>query len=214
MLVENRRKTYPTLIWHVPLGWPLANFSTTHTLPETRIMGLYISRSCFRSARHNTGVWQTDGRTDKRTRCCRKDRASIASRGSKYFILNISHLLFDYSRSVSINCFQPLLSGTHSLLFIIQRTSPITFSSWRFQFLAALYHSHYSTASQDMTCPKSITVCCIRSLDKSNSTPLMLSNEAIIKFKIIISVHTLPFDSRFEVPLPTVGKRTRLAYVW
>ena len=24
----------------------------------------YISRSCFRSARHNTGVWQTDRRTD------------------------------------------------------------------------------------------------------------------------------------------------------
>ena len=33
-------KTYPTLIWHVPLGWLLANFSTTHTLPETRIMRL------------------------------------------------------------------------------------------------------------------------------------------------------------------------------
>jgi len=26
---------------------------------------VYISRSCFRSARHNTGVWQTDGQTDK-----------------------------------------------------------------------------------------------------------------------------------------------------
>jgi len=38
---------------------------------------VYISRSCFRSARHNTGVWQTD----RQTRCCRKDRASIASRG-------------------------------------------------------------------------------------------------------------------------------------
>jgi len=52
-------KTYPTLIWHVPLGRPLANFSTTHTLP-----GVYISRSCFRSARHNTDrqtARQTDG---------------------------------------------------------------------------------------------------------------------------------------------------------
>jgi len=42
-------------------------------LPETRIMGLsvyqtvYISRSCFRCARHNTGVWQTDRRTDGQT---------------------------------------------------------------------------------------------------------------------------------------------------
>ena len=69
---ENYRKNLPTLVWHVPLGWPLANSSTNHTLPETRIMGLwgyqtvYTSRSCFRSVRHNTGVW----RTDRRTRCC------------------------------------------------------------------------------------------------------------------------------------------------
>ena len=38
---------------------------------------VYISRSCFRSAMHNTGVWQTDGQTDRQTdgqtRRCRKD---------------------------------------------------------------------------------------------------------------------------------------------
>jgi len=28
-------KTQPTLIWDVPLGWPLANFSMNHTSPET-----------------------------------------------------------------------------------------------------------------------------------------------------------------------------------
>jgi len=39
-LSQIAEKTYPTLIWHVPLRWPRANFSTTHTLPETRIMGL------------------------------------------------------------------------------------------------------------------------------------------------------------------------------
>jgi len=33
-------KTQPTLIWHVPLGRSLANFSTSHTFPETRVMGL------------------------------------------------------------------------------------------------------------------------------------------------------------------------------
>ena len=33
---------------------------------------VYISRSCFRSARHNTGC---DRRTDRQTRRCRKDRA-------------------------------------------------------------------------------------------------------------------------------------------
>jgi len=32
-----------------------------------------ILRSCFRSARHNTGVWQASGRTDGQTRRCRKD---------------------------------------------------------------------------------------------------------------------------------------------
>jgi len=34
---------------------------------------VYISRSCFRSARHNTGVCQSDRRTDGQTRRCRKD---------------------------------------------------------------------------------------------------------------------------------------------
>jgi len=42
----NRRKNLPHPHWHVPLGWPLANFSTTHTLPETRIMGA-IRRCTF-----------------------------------------------------------------------------------------------------------------------------------------------------------------------
>jgi len=51
------------------LGWFLPNFSMSHTLAETGITGLsesvgYISRSCFCSARHNTGVWRTDRRTD------------------------------------------------------------------------------------------------------------------------------------------------------
>jgi len=76
-------KTYPTLIWHVSLGWPFANFSTTHTFQKLDSWGyqaVYISRSCFRCARHNTGMWRTDVRTDRQTRRCRKDRASIASR--------------------------------------------------------------------------------------------------------------------------------------
>jgi len=45
---------------------------------------VYISRSCFRSAMHNTGVWQTDVRTDRRTSghvAVAKTRASIASSG-------------------------------------------------------------------------------------------------------------------------------------
>ena len=29
-----------TFIWHHFWGWPLANFSTSHTFPETRVMGL------------------------------------------------------------------------------------------------------------------------------------------------------------------------------
>ena len=88
-------KTYPTLIWHVPLGWPLANFSMKHTLPVTRVMGLsdcvhFMIRSCFRSARHNTGVWRTSRQTDRQTDrhvAVAKIRASIASRGQKPSIL-------------------------------------------------------------------------------------------------------------------------------
>jgi len=60
-------KSYPTLIWHVPLGWPLANFSTSIPCQKLESWGyrmVYISRSCFRSPRHNTGVWRTDRQTD------------------------------------------------------------------------------------------------------------------------------------------------------
>ena len=74
-------KTHRTLIWHVPLGWPLANFSMNHTLPETRVMGyqtVYTSRSCFRSARHNTGVWQTDRQTVRQTDTSLSQRPALA----------------------------------------------------------------------------------------------------------------------------------------
>ena len=63
-------KTQHTLIWHVPLGWLLANFSTSHISQKLESWGyqtVYISRSCFRYARHNTGMWQSDGQTDGRT---------------------------------------------------------------------------------------------------------------------------------------------------
>jgi len=36
---KSPEKPIPILVWHVP-WWPLANFSTIQTLPETRIMGL------------------------------------------------------------------------------------------------------------------------------------------------------------------------------
>ena len=63
-----------------------ANFSTTHTLPETRIMrlseGVHFTiplSLCWAQYRR-----VKDRRTDRRTRRCRKDRASIASRGKKW----------------------------------------------------------------------------------------------------------------------------------
>jgi len=68
ILVENRRKTHLTLIWHVPLGLPLANFSTTHILPSLESWGyqmVYILRSCFRSATIPACDGQTDGPTDR-----------------------------------------------------------------------------------------------------------------------------------------------------
>ena len=65
-IVENRRKnrTHPhlaTFLW----GDPLRIFR--RLIPCQKLVSwgyqmVYISRSCFRSARHNTGVWQTDGR--------------------------------------------------------------------------------------------------------------------------------------------------------
>jgi len=55
--------------WQYPAeGWELESWG---------YQMVYISRSCFRSARHNTGVWRTSGRTDRltdgRTRRYRKD---------------------------------------------------------------------------------------------------------------------------------------------
>jgi len=86
-MVENRRKTNPpsfgTFLW----GDPLRIFRWIIPRQKLESLGyqkVYISRFCFRSARHNTGVWQTDVRTDGRTDrhvAVAKTRASIASRG-------------------------------------------------------------------------------------------------------------------------------------
>ena len=39
---------------------------------------VYISQSCFRSARHNTGVWQTDRQTDGQTDTSLSQRPALA----------------------------------------------------------------------------------------------------------------------------------------
>jgi len=139
---KSPKKTQPTLIWHVPLGWPIANFSMNYTSPETRgrvraklgpapyhqptsqpkwqypaeswefiarkdirtrdttyqpdsqpkwqypavnweleswgYQVVYISRSCFRSGRHNTGVWRTDGQTVRRPDTSLSQRPALA----------------------------------------------------------------------------------------------------------------------------------------
>ena len=81
-------KTYPPLIRHVPLGLSLDNFATSHTFRVVRSWGyrtVYISRSCFRPARYNTGCdTQTDGGTDGRTDghvAVARTALCIASRG-------------------------------------------------------------------------------------------------------------------------------------
>jgi len=70
--------SFGTFLW----GDPLRIFRRLISCQKLEWWGyqmVYISRSCFRSARHNTGVWQTDVRTDRRTRRCRKDpRYSVA----------------------------------------------------------------------------------------------------------------------------------------
>jgi len=68
-------KTYPTLIWHVPLGDHLRIFRRLIPCQKLESWGnqvVYISRSCFRSARHNMACdGRTSGRTDRQTRRCR-----------------------------------------------------------------------------------------------------------------------------------------------
>ena len=53
---------------------------------ETRVKGyqmVYISRSCFRFARHNTGACRIDGRTDRRTD--RQTRRCEKATGGNHF---------------------------------------------------------------------------------------------------------------------------------
>jgi len=70
--------SFVTFLWGDPL-WIFGRHIPCHKLESWGYQMVYISRSCFRSVRHNTGVWQTDVQTDRRTLRCRKDRASIAS---------------------------------------------------------------------------------------------------------------------------------------
>jgi len=79
-------KTQPTLIWHVPLGRPLAIFSMNHTSPETRVMGLSdgVHFTILLSLCQAQYRRVTDGRPDRPTDghvAVAKTRTSIASRG-------------------------------------------------------------------------------------------------------------------------------------
>jgi len=59
-------KTQTPLIWHLFGGDPLRIFRRVIPSQKLESWGyqtVYISRSCFRSARRNTGVRRTDGQT-------------------------------------------------------------------------------------------------------------------------------------------------------
>ena len=60
---KNKPPSFGTFLW----GDPLRIFRRVIPCQKLESWGyqmVYISRSCFRSARHSTGVWQTDRRTD------------------------------------------------------------------------------------------------------------------------------------------------------
>ena len=60
---KNPSPSFGTFLW----GDPLRIFRRIIPCQKLESWGyqtVYISRSCFRSARHNTGVWQTDRQTD------------------------------------------------------------------------------------------------------------------------------------------------------
>jgi len=77
-------KTYSTFIWHVHWGDPLRIFRRVIPFQKVKSWGsqkVYISRSCFRCARHNTGCdRRTDGRTDRHVAVA-KTALCIVSRG-------------------------------------------------------------------------------------------------------------------------------------
>jgi len=82
ILVENRLKTYPILSFGTFLGATPCEFSTSHTLPESKSWGyqmVYISRSRFRSAKHNDGCGRrTDGQTDGHVAVAKIERPRYA----------------------------------------------------------------------------------------------------------------------------------------
>jgi len=84
ILVENRLKSYPTLIWHVHWGDPLRIFRRVILCKKVKSSGyqmVYISRSCFRSASAiDTIPAVTDGQTDRHVAVA-KSALCIASRG-------------------------------------------------------------------------------------------------------------------------------------
>ena len=73
---KSRKKPKPpsfgTFLW----GDPLRIFRWIIPRQKLEWWGyqtVYISRSCFHSARHNTGVWRTSRQTDGQTRRCCTD---------------------------------------------------------------------------------------------------------------------------------------------
>jgi len=65
----------PTPPWRPRSEWPLSNFVMKFGYRKLESWGYQmVKKSWLKSSLwHNTGVWQTDGQTDRRTRCCRKD---------------------------------------------------------------------------------------------------------------------------------------------
>ena len=73
---KSHKKPIPLSFGTFTGGDPLRIFRRVITYQRVKSWGyrmVYISRSCFCSARHNTAC---DRRTDGQTHCCREDRAT------------------------------------------------------------------------------------------------------------------------------------------
>jgi len=92
ILVKNCTKNLPHSHLAHSLGMTPCKFLTVipcQKLESWSYQMVYTSQSCFRSARHNTGMWQTDGRTDtslsqrriSRKRCLRSNPCLVLGEG-------------------------------------------------------------------------------------------------------------------------------------
>ena len=108
-------KTQTPLIWHHFWGWPLANFSTSHTFPETRVMGLSdgVHFTILLSLGQSQYRRVIDRRTDGRTCRCRKDPCQHSVARVKTICCSMMRCMLYKHNWITVEHAQPELQSSY-----------------------------------------------------------------------------------------------------